>query len=111
ELLGSAFLEKLDRTQQGKVWAGRISRVPDDMERRLRQLVQSTNWSGGGEIECVRDARGALWLLECNPRFPAWIYGATQAGYNLPALLVNAMTGRTQQAMKMTGKKAFTRVV
>jgi diaminopimelate decarboxylase len=111
ELLGSAFLEKLDRTQQGKVWAGRISRVPDDIERRLRRLVRLTKWSGGGEIECVRDERGTLWLLECNPRFPAWIYAATQAGYNLPALLVNAMTGQKPRAMTKPGKQAFTRVV
>jgi diaminopimelate decarboxylase len=110
-LLGSAFLEKLDRTQQGKVWAGRISRVPADMKRRLRRLVRLTAWSGGGEIECVRDARGTVWLLECNPRFPAWIYGATQAGYNLPARLVEAMTGGKRQAMQKTDKQAFTRVV
>lgn len=111
ELLGACFLEKLDRTQQGKVWAGRISPVQPDMERRLRRLVRLTRWSGGGEIECVRDARGTMWLLECNPRFPAWIYGATQAGYNLPARLVEAMTGEKRQTMKKTVKPAFTRVV
>jgi hypothetical protein len=25
-----------------------------------------------------------------NPRFPAWVHGATIAGHNLPALLVEA---------------------
>jgi hypothetical protein len=111
ELLGTAFLEKLDRTQEGKVWSGRVSRVSDEVERRLRKLVRLTRWSGGGEIECVRDPRLQLWLLECNPRFPAWIYGATQAGYNLPALLVEAMTGERNKAMKQARRAAFTRVV
>lgn len=111
ELLGTAFLEKLDRTQQGKVWSGQVSRVPPELERRLRRLVRLTKWSGGGELECVRDQQGNLWLLECNPRFPAWIYGAAQAGYNLPALLVQAITGRSGAKRTQRNKTSFTRVV
>jgi hypothetical protein len=34
----------------------------------------------------VRDAQNQLWLLEVNPRFPAWIHGATIAGHNMSAL-------------------------
>lgn len=111
KLLGAAFLEKLDRTHQGKVWSGQVSRVPADLERRLRRLLRLTKWSGGGELECVRDQQGRLWLLECNPRFPAWIYGAAQAGYNLPALLVQAITGRLGAKATTQNKAAFTRVV
>jgi hypothetical protein len=111
ELLGAAFLEKLDRTQQGKVWSGRVQPVPHELESRLRALVRATRWSGGGEIECVRDPHSQLWLLECNPRFPAWIYGATQAGYNLPALLIEAMTGESGKLIKRTRQGTFTRVV
>lgn len=111
ELLGAAFLEKLDRTQQGKVWSGRVKPVPRELEYRLRELVRFTRWSGGGEIECVRDVRSQLWLLECNPRFPAWIYGATQAGYNLPALLIEAMTGEPSRRMKPARQGTFTRVI
>jgi diaminopimelate decarboxylase len=45
-----------------------------------------------------------------NPRFPAWVHGATIAGFNLPALLVQAASGMTAQ---QTVRKAneFTRVV
>ncbi len=111
ELLGAAFLEKLDRTQQGKVWAGRVSPVPEQVLRRLRKLVRLTKWSGGGELECVRDQAGRLWLLECNPRFPAWIYGAAQAGYNLPARLIEAMTGERTDSSVNGGQADFTRVV
>lgn len=111
ELLGAAFLEKLDRTHQGKVWSGQVSRVPAALERRLRRLVRLTKWSGGGELECVRDRQANLWLLECNPRFPAWIYGAAQAGYNLPALLVQAITGKPGVKAMQRYKASFTRVV
>jgi diaminopimelate decarboxylase len=111
ELLGAAFLEKLDRTLEGKVWSGRISPISDELRRRLRRFLRATRWSGGGEIECVRDAGGRLWLLECNPRFPAWIYAAATAGYNLPARLVEAMTGRPGRTNRKPDKTTFTRVV
>jgi predicted ATP-grasp superfamily ATP-dependent carboligase len=111
KLLGAAFLEKLDRTYEGKAWSGRVSRLPGDLEHALRKFVRATRWSGGGEIECVRDPQLRLWLLECNPRFPAWIYGATQAGLNLPAMLVQAVTRRRAVASRKTRSETFTRVV
>ena len=110
-LLGAAFLEKLERTAEGKAWSGRVSGVPADLEVRLRTFVRATRWSGGGEIECVRDPFSRLWLLECNPRFPAWIYGATLAGYNLPASLIEAMTGEKGLAGRPRSRQTFTRVV
>jgi hypothetical protein len=110
-LLGAAFLEKLDRTHEGKAWSGRVGPVPGDIERRLRAFVRATRWSGGGEIECVRDPLSRLWLLECNARFPAWIYGATLAGYNLPARLIEAVTGERGLHGNAPGSRTFTRVV
>lgn len=111
ELLDAALLEKIDRTQQGKVWSGRISSVPEDLRRRLRRFLRAVRWSGGGEIECVLDRRGRLWLIECNPRFPAWIYAAAQAGCNLPALLVETMTGTRARTSRKLRSATFTRVV
>jgi len=109
--LGAALLEKLERTLEGKAWSGRVSRVPDDLERRLRTFVRVMRWSGGGEIECVRDPFSRLWLLECNPRFPAWIYGAALAGSNLPARLIEAAAGKKEVAGPIPSPRTFTRVV
>ena len=110
ELLGAVQLEKLERTAEGKVWSGRVSPVPVPLERRLRALARATRWTGGGEIECVRDPLSRLWLIECNPRFPAWIYGAALAGQNLPARLVAAISGRPSAAPRLR-RRGFTRVV
>jgi diaminopimelate decarboxylase len=63
------------------------------------------------QLEMVRDMAGQLWLLECNPRFPAWIHGATIAGQNLPAMMVERATGRPAQAQRAAASKEFTRVV
>jgi diaminopimelate decarboxylase len=60
----------------------------------------------------VRDMSGQLWLLECNPRFPAWIHGSTIAGQNLPALMVERATGVPAQTQPAAlSCEEFTRVV
>jgi diaminopimelate decarboxylase len=73
-------------------------------------MIRDLNWTGGGELEMVRDADGKLWLLEMNPRFPAWVHGSTIAGTNLPALLVEGATGVAAQRPQ-PGRGEFTRVV
>jgi diaminopimelate decarboxylase len=110
ELLGAVSMRKREITPEGKTWAGDISEVPEEFMAPLRQMVKALNWTGGGELEMVRDAGGQLWLLEMNPRFPAWVHGATIAGYNLPALLVQGATGAAPRPAIAQGQE-FTRVV
>lgn len=110
ELLGAVSMRKRDITAEGKTWAGDISDVPPDFLAPLRDMVRALNWTGGGELEMVRDAAGQLWLLEMNPRFPAWVHGATIAGHNLPGLLVQGATGQRAAHAPDQGQE-FTRVV
>ncbi|HEX8402916.1 MAG TPA: ATP-grasp domain-containing protein [Allosphingosinicella sp.] len=110
ELLGAVRMKKRDITPEGKTWAGEIFDVPDDFLKPLREMVRELNWTGGGEIEMVRDAADQLWLLEMNPRFPAWVHGATLAGHNLPGLLVQGATGRKAASAPGHGPE-FTRLV
>jgi diaminopimelate decarboxylase len=110
ELLGAVSMRKRDVTVEGKTWAGDVSEVPASFLEPLRDMVRATNWTGGGELEMVRDASDRLWLIEMNPRFPAWVHGATIAGHNLPGLLVQAASGvRAQPAPAQSAE--FTRVV
>ncbi len=110
ELLGAVSMRKREITPEGKTWAGDISEVPDEFMVPLRQMVKELQWTGGGELEMVRDAAGQAWLLEMNPRFPAWVHGATIAGHNLPALLVQAASGVRAVPAPAQGQE-FTRVV
>ena len=110
ELLGAVSMRKRDITTEGKTWAGDVSEVPPSFMEPLRQMVRNTHWTGGGELEMVRDASDQLWLIEMNPRFPAWVHGATIAGHNLPALLVQAATGVAAQPVQAQASE-FTRVV
>ena len=110
ELLGCVSMRKRDITPEGKTWAGDVGGIGPEFAAALRSIVRELDWTGGAEIEMVRDAAGQLWLLEMNPRFPAWVHGATIAGDNLPAMLVGAATGIAARKGKAQASQ-FTRVV
>ncbi len=111
ELIDCVYMEKRDITPEGKTWAGHISQVPSYFLEPLRRIIKRIRWTGGGELEMVRDIEGNLWLIEWNPRFPAWIYGSTLSGHNLPALLVERTTGIPVFNSVSPQTMEFTRVV
>lgn len=110
ELLNAVHLVKMETTPEGKTWAGRVEVVASDVLVQLRSIIKDLNWTGGAEIEYIKDADGRPWLLEWNPRFPAWIFGAHLAGHNLPGLLVSGATGAPLEHAA-TAATEFVRVV
>jgi diaminopimelate decarboxylase len=110
ELLDCVRMQKRDLTELSKTWAGEISEVDKETLIALRQMIRRIDWTGGAELEMVRDANEQLWLLEINPRFPAWIHGATITGRNIPAALVEGATSLTPQESVVMAEE-FTRVV
>ena len=110
ELLGCVSMRKRDLTEEGKTWAGDVQEVPEEFAAPLREIIRDVNWTGGAELEMVRAPDGQRWLLEWNPRFPAWVHGATITGCNLPAMLVEAATGIPAEKTTGSGEE-FTRVV
>jgi diaminopimelate decarboxylase len=110
ELLAAAHMKKRDLTELNKTWSGEVTPVCAEILESLRETVREIKWTGGAELEMVRDADDKLWLLEWNPRFPAWIHGATIAGENIVAALIE---GASRISAKPAPKVAreFTRVV
>ena len=109
-LLDAIRLEKRAVTSEGKTWAGQVYELDVSMFKRLASVVADLNWTGGAEVECVRDDSGRLHVIDWNPRFPAWIHGCAIAGHNLPARLISAASGLTAVDARATSP-AFTRVV
>lgn len=111
-LLGACSMTKQEATVEGKTWAGTAGEVDRDLLERVTAFVADTRWTGGAEVEMVRDASGRRWLLELNPRFPAWIHGATLAGRNLPAALVAAaLDWKAVNVGGLSERDQFSRVV
>ena len=91
-LLSAVPMRKLTITDKGKAWAG-ITIEDDTLVALARRFAAASQWRGGFELELLRTAAGELFILEINPRFPAWIYLAAAAGHNQPATLLRLALG------------------
>jgi carbamoyl-phosphate synthase large subunit len=91
-LLGAVAMKKLAVTDKGKGWAGITIRHPE-LIALAERFVRATSWRGPFELEVVLAPDGTLYVIEINPRFPAWIYLAAAAGINLPQRAVAIAIG------------------
>ena len=79
-------------TDKGKAWGG-ISIADEKMLEMTRKFLRTTHWRGGFELELMKNKDHELYLLEINPRLPAWIYLAVGVGQNIPEALVKLALG------------------
>ncbi len=92
ELKGAVAIKKLTTTDIGKIWTG-VTIQNDKLMNIAKDFVSNTKWKGPFELECIMSANGDIYLIEINPRFPAWVYFATEIGINLPKIVVDIMQG------------------
>jgi carbamoyl-phosphate synthase large subunit len=89
---GFLNIKKLWITQLGKIWTGVTIKNPKVIEA-AENFVKEYKWRGAFELEGIYTPEGEFYLIEINPRFPAWVYFATGVGLNLPARLLMAALG------------------
>ncbi len=85
-------MRKLYITDKGKAWAG-ISLDDAELVKISKRVIKSSNWRGGMELEFIKTSDNEYYLLEINPRFPAWVYLAVGCGHNQPEALVKLALG------------------
>ena len=90
-------MRKMYITDKGKAWAG-ITLEDDALLELARKFISKTKWRGGFEVEIMKTAEEELYIMEINPRFPAWIYLSAGVGQNQPAALVKMAMGEKQEA-------------
>ncbi len=93
-LISCVPMHKQFITDKGKAWAG-VSIKDDQLMDSARRFVETTRWMGAFELELLRGDDGVLYLIEINPRMPAWVYLATAAGENIPEQIVQLALGET----------------
>ncbi len=92
--IGAVAMKKMYITEKGKGWAGVTIDDPALIEIS-DQIISRTNWRGGAEFEFVKEKESnKYYLLEINPRFPAWVYLTVGAGQNLPYALLQLALGK-----------------
>jgi carbamoyl-phosphate synthase large subunit len=92
ETIGAVPMRKQFITDKGKAWAG-ITLSDNKMLEITKDLISKTKWAGGMEMEMIKTTENEYYIIEINPRIPAWVYLAVGAGQNLPEALVRLALG------------------
>lgn len=91
ELIGGVGIKKLSTTELGKVWSA-VSIDNKALFEASKKFVETVGWRGAFEFEAMSDGKD-IYLIEINPRFPAWVHFATMLGINLPEMMIKLING------------------
>lgn len=91
-VVGAVPMRKQFITDKGKAWAG-ITLDDESLLNMTKKMFKKTKWKGPCELELIRTNEGEIYLIEINPRFPAWVYLAVGAGQNHPEALLKLALG------------------
>lgn len=92
ETLAAVPMRKQYITDKGKAWAG-ISIDDKKLLALTEKFVSETKWKGAFELELMKNGNNEYYLMEINPRIPAWVYLAVGVGQNIPEGIVNLALG------------------
>lgn len=88
KLVGAVPMRKLYITDKGKAWAG-VTISDSKLMNLTKKLIKETKWNGPFELEVMKTINDEYYLIEINPRFPAWCYLPVGAGQNQVESVVN----------------------
>jgi carbamoyl-phosphate synthase large subunit len=91
-IVGAVPMRKQYITDKGKAWGG-ITLDDKKLMEITKDLIAKTKWKGGMELEIIKTQDNKYYIIEINPRIPAWVYLAVGAGQNLPEALVKLALG------------------
>jgi len=110
KLVGGVGMKKLTTTELGKVWSA-VSIKNEALFQASKKFVETIGWRGAFEFEAMSDGKD-IYLIEINPRFPAWVYFATSLGVNLPQMMVDLMNSKeVKPALDYPDEKMYVRYV
>jgi len=110
EVAGLCALRKTILTDKGKGFGG-ITVRDERLQATALDLIRGLKWRGPLELEFIQqDSSEEFYLIEINPRFPAWVDFPSAFGHNLPALVVERLiNGRMPKLPEHPAGKFFVR--
>lgn len=107
--IAAVSMRKQYITDKGKAWGG-ITIQDEKMLEITRDLIEKTKWRGAMELEMIKTEEGEYYLIEINPRIPAWVYLAVGAGQNIPEMLCKlALNEKVEPVISYKYGKMFIR--
>lgn len=92
-MLGMVPQKKLVITDKGKGFGGVVIKNAG-LDAFTEKVIGILKWRGPCELEVIKGQDGIYYLIEINPRFPAWVRLAEGAGQNQPAAVVMRALGK-----------------
>ena len=107
---GICAVRKTVLSDRGKGFGG-ITVCDDCLNDTAIALIRELKWRGPLELEFIRDDKSEeFYLIEINPRFPAWVDFPSTFGHNLPVLVVEQLLhGRMSELPECPTGKFFIR--
>ena len=110
ELIAGVGIKKLTTTELGKVWSA-VSINNLELLEISKKFVNYIGWRGAFEFEAISDGKD-IYLIEINPRMPAWVHFATLLNINLPNILLDLMQGKkVKKQLTYESEKMYVRYV
>ncbi|MCB5252778.1 MAG: ATP-grasp domain-containing protein [Candidatus Cloacimonadaceae bacterium] len=97
-VLGMVPQKKLVITDKGKGFGGVVIKNPE-LDEFAAKVISLFKWRGPCELEVMRGYDNQNYLIEINPRFPAWVRLAEGSGQNQPAAVVLKALGEELAAL------------
>jgi carbamoyl-phosphate synthase large subunit len=92
--VGAVAMRKMALTDKGKGWSG-VTVDNRELLALTERVIGALRWRGPLEVEVLAaDCGKDYYIVEINPRFPAWIYLSAGAGQNLPYACALLALGR-----------------
>jgi carbamoyl-phosphate synthase large subunit len=97
-LQGAVAMRKTSLTEKGKGWSGIAVKDPVLLDI-TRRFMEASRWRGPCEVEILKSKEGEYFLMEINPRFPAWCFLSAGSGMNLPWAVARLAAGEQVDPM------------
>jgi carbamoyl-phosphate synthase large subunit len=98
-VVGTVVVRKEIRSTNGNTWGG-TTVVDRTLEKLAATFAEALGWIGPFELEVIRHPRRGPFVIEANPRFPAWVYLSAGAGANLPWAAVRLARGERVNSLR-----------
>ena len=98
-VVGTVLVRKEIRSANGNTWGG-TAVVDRALETLAATFAEAVGWVGPFELEVIRHPRRGPFVIEANPRFPAWVYLSAGAEANLPWATVRLARGERVSALR-----------
>ena len=109
EIVESLTMKKLLLCERGKTW-GAVSIDLPQVHDSLQTFLKTIGWSGPADAEFIRDAMSdQYYLIEVNPRLPAWSGFSDLQGGHLARQIVRLASGQEMVPVKSDQEMLFMR--